>query len=222
MQRQNKIIKKRLSRFATAMATGLALVLGQAQFSNQSLASETPQKQQRADVAFGEYALKAAFLYNFAKFTQWPAESFQNTNGSMVVCVLGKDPFGAALDMIAGKRVKDHDVLVTRIAAVDKSSDCHVVFISASEKPRLAGILDQLAKRPVLTITDMSGVSHGRGMINLKTVAEKIHFSIDTNAAQDSGLSFSSKLLALAEAYSTQVRPILTGAGPAPGPVKDD
>jgi hypothetical protein len=147
-----------------------------------------------------EYLIKAAFLYNFAKFTRWPPSSFPDRATPLRVCVFGEDPFGAALESIAGKTIRGREVTVRRIESVEAGTACHLLFISASEAAQLAGILDSLSGRPVLTIADLPGFARSGGIINLKTNSnDKVRFEINVAIANRAGLRFSSKLLNLAE-----------------------
>ncbi len=147
-----------------------------------------------------EYLIKAAFLYNFAKFTEWPAGTFPDGSAPLDICVFGEDPFGAALDSIAGKAIRGRTVAVHRVASIEEGAACHLLFISASEATRLSGILQSLRDRPVLTIADMPDFARAGGIINLKTnEEEKIRFEINVAIAKRAGLKLSSKLLNLAE-----------------------
>ncbi len=83
-------------------------------------------------VAYGEYLVKAAFLYNFAKFTKWPSGTYADASAPLVFCVLGKDAFGRALDSIAGKRLNGRRVALSRLARVKEAVQCQVLFISES------------------------------------------------------------------------------------------
>ena len=147
-----------------------------------------------------EYLIKAAFLYNFAKFTDWPTSAFATADVPLTICVLGEDPFGSALEAIDGKEIKGRIVAVRRLANEAGADSCHVIFISASEESRLAGILGSLRDRPVLTVADMPDFARAGGIINLKTNKEdRIRFDINIGRAQQAGLRMSSKLLSLAE-----------------------
>ncbi|MCH6587225.1 MAG: YfiR family protein, partial [Proteobacteria bacterium] len=147
-----------------------------------------------------EYLIKAAFLYNFAKFTEWPAGSFPDSAAPLDVCVFGEDPFGGALESIAGKTIRGRRVAVHRVASIEAAAACHLLFISDSEATRLAGILDSLRGRPVLTIAEMPGFSRSGGIINLTTNPDdRIRFEINVGIARRVGLRLSSKLLNLAE-----------------------
>lgn len=147
-----------------------------------------------------EYRIKAAFLYNFAKFTLWPTGSFVDSEAPFRICVYGEDPFGAALESIAGKRVQGHRVEVARPSDLDRDTSCHLLFVSESEAPNLAPILAKLRLRPVLTVADMPGFADAGGIINLKINEEdKIRFEINLAGARLAGLRLSAKLLSLAE-----------------------
>ena len=152
-----------------------------------------------------EYLIKAAFLYNFAKFTEWPAGSFLDSDAPLDVCVFGEDPFGGALESIAGKTIRGRRVAVHRVASIEAGAACHLLFISASEATRLAGILEALRGRPVLTIAEMPGFARSGGIINLKTNPDdRIRFEINASIAKRAGLRLSSKLLNLAEITPNQ------------------
>jgi hypothetical protein len=147
-----------------------------------------------------EYRIKAAFIYNFAKFTRWPASSFADGEAPLAFCIYGDDPFGGALDMVAGKTIRGRKVAVRRIAEIAAGDGCHLLFISDSEAERLTAILAALDDRPVLTVADMPNFARAGGIINLKTTREnKLRFEINTGTARRAGLKISSKLLNLAE-----------------------
>ncbi len=147
-----------------------------------------------------EYLIKAAFLYNFAKFTEWPAGSFPDSAAPLDVCVLGEDPFGGAIESIAGKTIRGRRVAVHGVASIEAAAACHLLFISDSEATRLAGILESLRGRPVLTIAEMPGFARSGGIINLTTNPDdRIRFEINVGIAKRVGLRLSSKLLNLAE-----------------------
>ncbi len=164
---------------------------------------------------YGEYLIKAAFLYNFAKFTQWPGATDTYGGAPLEVCVLGQDPFGAALDSIAGKRIKERIVTTRRVVRLDQARGCQVLFISASETARLDAILARLGRDPILTVTDEpNDRGPSRGIISFQTIAGKVRFTIDTDHAAAAGLSFSSKLLSLAKTYAHHFGPQVSRSGP--------
>jgi len=146
-----------------------------------------------------EYVIKAVFLYNFAKFVEWPAEAFPNRRAPLTLCILGKDPFGLALDSIKGKKVRGRKLVIQHLARIEDLEQCHILFISASEEIRLPQILSTIRGMSILTVSDMKRfVQHG-GIINLVTIETKVRFEINVGVAHLAGLEISSKLLKLAK-----------------------
>jgi len=151
--------------------------------------------QSKAD-SFKEYQIKAAFIYNFIKFIEWPDE---NTFNTFNVCILGKDPFGRAMDILKEKKVKNAKINVLRINSLEKAEKCQVVFISPSEKNSLKKILDSLKIKPILTISEVPDFIKKEGIINFIIIKNKIRFEINEKASREAGLKISSKLLRLAK-----------------------
>jgi len=153
-----------------------------------------------------EYDLKAAFLYNFTKFIQWPPKALPDTTRSIVIGILGDDPIGSALERtVLGKTVEGRGLTVRRFSSGEKPEHCHILFISASEKNRLSRILNGLADAGVLTVGDTERFAVSGGMINLVVVENRIQLEINTEAAERAGLRLSSRLLKLAKRVQTTV-----------------
>jgi hypothetical protein len=147
----------------------------------------------------GEYSVKAAFLYNFAKFVDWPADAGNGT-GAIVIGILGDDPFGGTLDqVVAGKTVNGSRLAVTRLKFGQDLRRCHILFIGASEHKRLPQIFQSLNGAGVLTVSDMEQFHQQGGMIRFVIEQSKVRFEINVAAAEKAGLKVSSKLLALAK-----------------------
>lgn len=147
-----------------------------------------------------EYQLKAAFLYNFAKFIDWPRSVFATPQSPFAICILGADPFGPAIDQtLRGKTVADHPVIVQRARDVSEVRHCQIVFVSSQEKQPLAEILDGLQKSSVLVVGETEHFADSGGTIQLFLDEGHIRFAINTDAAENAGLHISSKLLALAK-----------------------
>ncbi len=146
-----------------------------------------------------EYLVKAAFLYNFAKFVEWPNGAFADQSSPLFLCILGRDPFGEALETIKGKRVMGREIVIKRYEDVGDipASGCNIVFISSSESKRLPSLLRTFEHLNVLTVSDMDGFARRGGIIGLITVKNKIRFEINVDAAERSHLRISSKLLRL-------------------------
>jgi hypothetical protein len=146
-----------------------------------------------------EYELKAAFIYNFAKYVHWPEASTSETRKPIAIGVIGKDPFGQALDdAMRGRSLEGRAVVVRRFSRVEEVADCDILFISSSEKNNLPRILEVLHKAPVLTIGDMNRFAERGGMINLTTEEARVRFEINVEAAERAGLKPGSQLLRLA------------------------
>jgi hypothetical protein len=146
-----------------------------------------------------EYDVKAAFLFNFVKFVEWPADAFAGERTPVTICVYGNDPFGRALDsVVQGERVGERGLVVERPDALDDLDACHVLFVASSEKNRLAGVLARVKDAPILTVGDTEGFLRAGGIINFVLEGSKVRFLIDPEAAEESGLRISSKLMRLA------------------------
>jgi len=154
----------------------------------------------------GEYELKAVFLFNFAKFVDWPKSSFANPQSSFAICVLGNDPFGHFLDdALLSKRIADRSVLVERLKDNSDARHCQMAFIGASESAHLPNILESLQGANVLLVGETTGFASLGGTIEFTLdQGNHVRFTINTDAADRAGLKFSSKLLALAKIVHDQ------------------
>jgi hypothetical protein len=146
-----------------------------------------------------EYEVKAAFLYNFARFVEWPAESRPDPGAPFVIAILGRDPFGAVLDeTVAGKTVAGRPIEVHRVPRPDDARDAQIVFVSPSERANMAAILKALERPGVLTVGDTDGFATHGGAINFTVQARRVRFEINPSVAEQAGLKMSSQLLKLA------------------------
>jgi hypothetical protein len=157
----------------------------------------TPAWSHADDASASEYRIKAAFLYNFSRFTNWPNENTAAPAG-FNLCVIGENPFGDALDSLSGKAVRNRPLVIHALEQAEDQESCHLVFIGGTEQARTAEILASLEDRPVLTASDSDGFTEQGGIIELKLVERKVRFEINVDAAERSGLVISSKLLNLA------------------------
>lgn len=145
-----------------------------------------------------EYEVKAAFLYNFAKFVKWPEE--KAIGPTFVIAVLGDDPFGGLLDkMLAGKMVLGRRVEVRRISTPGAAHRTQILFVGSSEGPRLAEILKTLEGASVLTVGEMDGFTDRGGMIAFKLRDDLVRFDINLDRVERAGLKMSSQLIRLAQ-----------------------
>jgi hypothetical protein len=146
-----------------------------------------------------EYQIKAAFLYNFAKFVQWPTQAFASPTSPIVIGVLGENVFGDDLEKtIRGKVINDRPLQFKQFHSVTEVTNCQILFISTSEKNSLPKILDGLQGASVLTVSETDRFTEAGGMINFVIEDDKIHFQINNEAAKKARLTISSKLLSLA------------------------
>ncbi len=148
-----------------------------------------------------EYELKAAFLFNFIKFTDWPADELAKSDDRFIIGVVGKDPFGAALDkIIEGETVHNRAIVARRFSRMDEAvTNSHVLFISSSEETNLPAILKILDQRSVLTVSDMDNFAQRGGIISLKKENNKIVFDINLETAKRVGITMNAQLLKLAK-----------------------
>jgi YfiR/HmsC-like len=148
----------------------------------------------------GEYQVKAAFLYNFAKFVEWPPNAFSDPKQPMGVCIYGRDPFGRALeDALFGKFIGDRPVILGRAIQFQDLAGCQVVFVSASEREPAADLANRLKGRAVLLVGESEGFAASGGTIQFTIEDSRVRFVINPDAADRAGLKISSKLLALAK-----------------------
>jgi YfiR/HmsC-like len=152
-----------------------------------------------------EYQVKAAFLFNFAKFIDWPAARFSREDAPLVIGVLGKDPFGPILDaIIHDKSINRHPLQVQRLADGDDLKACHVLFVSRSEKQHLGEIVEAVKGSAVLTVGETDDFLQRGGMINLYLESDSVKFAINPASAQRAGLGMSSKLLGVAKVVNVE------------------
>ena len=146
-----------------------------------------------------EYEIKAAFLFNFAKFVEWPEGAFQGPEAPIIISVLGKDPFDRALGSFKGKTINSRSIVIKRVRSLENLEKSHVIFICISERDNLSQILRLAEEWHALTVGDMEGFAKSGGIINLVSVNRKIGFEINVAAAEKSDLKLSSKLLKLSK-----------------------
>jgi hypothetical protein len=151
------------------------------------------------DAQPSEYQLKAAFLFNFAKFVEWPPEVFSEPAAPIVIGIIGENPFGKDLeDIVRDKKINARALIIKPIVSLDDGKKCHLLFISTSEKNRLPEIFQVLGKASVLTVGETDQFTQNGGVINFVREGNKIRFEISDDAAKRAGLKISSKLLNLA------------------------
>jgi hypothetical protein len=148
-----------------------------------------------------ELQVKAAFLYNFAKFVEWPADvRSDGSSGSLAFCVFGDEPlFSALTQSLAGKTINGRALVALQADGPQRAQRCDIAFIGVTEKKRMDEVLDAFAGAGVLSISDLDQFARHGGMIELTRKADKIRFAVNIDAVTRNGLRISSKLLQLAE-----------------------
>jgi hypothetical protein len=142
-----------------------------------------------------EYQLKAAFLYNFGKFVEWPASAFPAPDTPFGVCILGEDPFGLDLEtVLRGKTLVGRELLLRRLHSESEWPRCHILFTSG---PPPVSLLDP-PREGLLTVGEAPGFTRSGGVVRFVVDAGKVRFEINPDAADRAKLRISSKLLRLA------------------------
>lgn len=154
----------------------------------------------------GPWQLKAAFLFNFTQYVQWPKEAFTSPDSPFVFGVFGKSPLGSTLDgFLAGERIESRPATVRYFTNLNDAASCHILYIAESHQPNVRPILARLKGRPVLTVSDIDGFTEAGGMIRFIT-GTRVRFRINPQAATEAGLTMNPKLLRLAEVIDTTSR----------------
>lgn len=149
----------------------------------------------------GEYQVKAAYLYNFSRFIEWPVQRASEKAAPFAVCVLGKDPFGPILDTtLSGEGIGGTNMIAKRVSKPQEALACRILFVGASEEDHLKEILAVLGKASVLTVSDIPRFSQRGGMIEFVLEGDKVRFEVNLTNATDAGLNVSSDLLKVAVA----------------------
>jgi ribosome-associated protein YbcJ (S4-like RNA binding protein) len=164
-----------------------------------------------------EYQIKAAFIYNFIKFVNWPKEKLADSNEPVIIGIVGKDPFGNAFAPVKDKDDKGRKVTIKRFKSfqdLKKSNEkdrgelnrqieamrkCHLLFISSSEKEMLKEIIDAVKDHSILTVADTQGFLESGGIINFIMAEQKVRFEINVTTARRAKLQIRSQLLRLAK-----------------------
>lgn len=141
--------------------------------------------------------LKAAFVYNFAKYVQWPKQS--QTDAPFQLCLLGSGRIIDALQRLQGETLQNRPVTVRRTHPTDTFNQCQLLFIGESEHPRLETLLRTINSQPVLTVSDIPDFAMRGGIIGFFWEQSKVRFAINLQSAKKSQLTISSRLLKLAK-----------------------
>jgi YfiR/HmsC-like len=158
---------------------------------------------QAGDGDSSEYLIKAGFIYNFAKFVEWPSATFAQPDSPIVIGVLGIDPFGNVLDRIVeDKKIGPRGFVVKRYKwgrDLKDLKDCKILFVSASEKAHIDEILQSVKGLPILTVGETPGFAERGGVIRFTLEDNRVRFEVNVEAAHQADLNISSRLLTLAK-----------------------
>ncbi|WP_018413113.1 YfiR family protein [Methyloversatilis thermotolerans] len=156
----------------------------------------------RADAGVSEEQLKAAFVFNFAKYVEWPS----GVTGPVVACTLGSDAMASALLSFEGRPVSGRSFQLRRVSVPDDVAACNVVVLSDMEPNRMEEVLRRVPVQGVLTVSDIDGFTEAGGMIAMMRVGDRLQFEINNAALQRANLKASSQLLKLARNLSGRGR----------------
>lgn len=146
--------------------------------------------------AIPEYRVKAAFLFQFTQFVDWPPEAFSTGQAPLVIGVFGEDPFGSFLDeTVRGEKANGHPLAVERYRRLEEVKNCQILFVSRPETGRLGEILAALKGRDILIVGDTSDFADRGGTVQFVNQENKIRLRINLSAAKAANLTISSKLL---------------------------
>jgi hypothetical protein len=146
--------------------------------------------------------VKAAFLYNFTQFIDWPESAYASADAPFIVAVVGADPFNGELEnAMEGKTEGGHAIVVKHFKSADDIGTCHLLFVPGTEDKNLTAIIQKLGSSPVLTVGESDAFPWADGVIRFFLESNKIRFEINPDAAEKAQLKVSSKLLKLARIF---------------------
>jgi hypothetical protein len=150
-----------------------------------------------------EYLIKAGFIYNFAKFVEWPSTAFSQPDSPIMIGVLGTDPFGSVLDrLVEDKKIGQRGFVVKRYKwgkDLKDLKECKILFVSASEKAHIDEIVQAVKGLPILMVGETPGFAERGGIIRFTLEDNRVRFEINVDAARQADLNISSRLLTLAK-----------------------
>lgn len=148
-----------------------------------------------------EHELKAAFLYNFAKFVEWPADAAETAGLPLVLGIFDPSPFGPVLATIGGKTAQGRGIVVKACSKPADATACHIVFLNVSDEAQIRETLALVRETSVLTVGEADQFTVWGGIVRFYAVGKRLRFEINVAAAELAGLRISSKLLKLAKIF---------------------
>src|SRR2546428_13716267 len=144
------------------------------------------------------HQVEAAFLFNFAKFVTWPDDAFDRSGSSLIIGVLGEDPFGAVLEeTVRDKAIMGKKLAVKRFVRIQDAVKSHILFLSSSEESQLLPMLKVLEKTTVLTVSDMEEFAERGGRVPFTVEEQNVRFNVNAGAVERAELKMSAQLLKL-------------------------
>jgi len=149
--------------------------------------------------------VEAKYLYNFARFVDWPDSTFSDSKSPIIIGVFDKDPFGIDLDKtVENEKIKGRKLVIKRFHSTKELKVCQILFIGSTERKRRLQILKKLQGKSILIVGASPGFAEDGGMVNFFIQGGKIRFEINTEAVKQGGLEISPQLLKLAEIVKTE------------------
>jgi hypothetical protein len=147
-----------------------------------------------------EYKVKAAYLFNFARFVEWPTETLPDPTTPIVIGILGKDRFTATLqESLVGATVEGHPIQVRNLILLNEADQVHILFIARSEEDEMSFILQTMRHKPVLTVSDLNQFLDMGGMVRFTVDKSRVKFTVNLPVVQKSNLKVSSQMLQYAK-----------------------
>ena len=153
---------------------------------------------QAAEPLIDEYQIKAALLYNLAKYVDWPPDTFAQEFSPIMICIIGKSGFTDGISGLQNKPIKGHPVLVRQISGAGDSQGCNILAIGNQNRNLLHSVLDKTSQKGLLTVSDHDRFAQSGGVMGFYPKDNKIRFEINLAAAQKQKLKISSQVLKLA------------------------
>lgn len=166
-------------------------------FSVQSVSAQTSDTET-------EYRIKALYLFNFAKETEWAAFCFPSSSTPMIIAIVGEDPFGGVIDgALAGKKIGSRSIVIKRFDTVDDIDMCHILFVSESEQKNMDRVVEAAKFWYALTVADFRPFAEKGGIINFIIQNERIRIEYNPAAARDSFIKVSPEIRRVAKVVKT-------------------
>lgn len=144
-----------------------------------------------------EPLVKAAFIYNFAKFTRWPESALGAPGAPLSLCIAGTDELADVLWQLSARMIRGHPVVLQTVKGVQVPGSCHMLYVASSEQKAHLDIIHAVRNQPILTVSELPGFSNAGGIIELYRKNERLQFFINADAARTAGLEISPSLLKL-------------------------